>query len=97
LEKQQDTFDQVRGRVTAARALAPIERARMALAQRSLLVRAHDPRNALARGFSLTYGASGQLIRSASALAPTETIRTLFADGHAVATVLETQIEPTND
>jgi exodeoxyribonuclease VII large subunit len=89
LERRQEAFVRVRSGLVAGRTLVPVELARTALQQRSLLVRAHDPRSALARGFSLTYSASGQLVRSVRELAPGDVTSTLFADGRAVATVHE--------
>ncbi len=89
LERRQEALVQVRGRLSIDSVQVRIAREQAGLVQRAFLVRAHDPRRALARGFSLTYSASGQLVRSTRELAAGDVITTHFADGHAVATVRE--------
>jgi exodeoxyribonuclease VII large subunit len=53
-------------------------------------VRALDPVHALARGWSITRTADGQVVRSVADVAPGETITTTLADGHARSRVEET-------
>jgi len=48
---------------------------------------AADPRNILARGYTLTLGADGRVVRSASALKPGESMKIMFPDGTVEALV----------
>ncbi|MET0386795.1 MAG: exodeoxyribonuclease VII large subunit [Polyangiales bacterium] len=62
--------------------LAPrLAREHEALAQREQVLRASDPRLTLARGFSLTYTASGVLVKSHGAVGAGARITTHLADG----------------
>jgi exodeoxyribonuclease VII large subunit len=51
------------------------------------LLRALGPESAFQRGFSITLGADGKIVRSASALKPGEIMRTKFADGEMTSIV----------
>ena len=55
------------------------------------LLRALGPESAFQRGFSITLGADGKIITSASALKPGETMRTKFADGETLSVVEKSQ------
>jgi len=62
------------------------------LAERSLgsveaRLRAHDPRHALARGWTITTTAAGRPVRSVADISVGVQLRTRFADGAATATV----------
>src|ERR687893_438686 len=50
-------------------------------------VRALDPARTLARGWSITRGADGRVVRSAAALAPGDALVTTLADGQVASTV----------
>jgi exodeoxyribonuclease VII large subunit len=52
-------------------------------------LRASDPLRALARGYSLTYKSTGELVRSAADLTVGQTIITRVADGRVEATVAQ--------
>ncbi len=54
------------------------------------LIRALGPESAFLRGFSITLGADGKIIRSTDGLKSGDFIRTKFADGEITSTVLET-------
>jgi exodeoxyribonuclease VII large subunit len=69
------------------------ERERAVLEQHVRVLRASDPQRALARGFSLTYTASGALLRSIHEAAPGESITTRLVDGMIRSAVLETRME----
>ncbi len=71
-------------RQTAQRSLAQHE---AALQHRETHVRALDPINTLARGWSLTRTADGTLVRSIAQLSPGETITTTLADGRSQSTI----------
>ena len=52
------------------------------------LLRALGPESAFQRGFSITLGADGKVIRSASSLKPGDLLRTKFADGETASRVV---------
>jgi len=51
------------------------------------LIRALGPESAFLRGFSITLGTDGKIIRSVAALQPGDLIRTKFADGETTSVV----------
>lgn len=51
------------------------------------LLRALGPESAFQRGFSITLGQDGKVIRSATALKPGDILRTKFSDGEAISRV----------
>ena len=60
-----------------------------ALGLLSARIRAADPRNLLARGYTLVTDASGHVLKSAASVRPGDGIRVLFADGSLDAEVRE--------
>ncbi len=56
---------------------------------RTATIRAHDPRRALARGWTITRTASGDVVRSIEDLSEGDRLRITFADGEAAADVSE--------
>jgi exodeoxyribonuclease VII large subunit len=70
----------LRERLSPARIAARLESERRALRAREQVLRAADPRTALARGFSLTY-ASGALVRSVDDLVQGQATLTRLSDG----------------
>lgn len=58
------------------------------LSRLSGLLRALGPESAFQRGFSITLGADGKVIRSAASLKPGDLLRTKFADGEASSRVV---------
>ncbi|KAB2964166.1 exodeoxyribonuclease VII large subunit, partial [Zoogloea sp.] len=69
----------------ATRQQLDVRQAKLAALQQHL---AHlDPRGVLARGYTITRNANGQIARNADALAPGSAIRIEFADGEVGATV----------
>ncbi|MGA0878117.1 MAG: exodeoxyribonuclease VII large subunit [Ilumatobacteraceae bacterium] len=54
-------------------------------------VRLLDPKNVLARGWSITRDASGRIVRSIDAIRPDSELRTSVADGTIVSTVTSTE------
>jgi exodeoxyribonuclease VII large subunit len=76
-----------RARLRPQRVLRRLEAERQALARRGQLLRAADPRTALRRGFSLTYGSSGLLLRSVDDLRPGQSVLTRLVDGQFESTV----------
>ncbi len=55
--------------------------------------RAHDPAIALARGWSITRGADGRVLRSADEVDVGEELHTTLAGGTVRSTVLDTEPE----
>ena len=53
------------------------------------LLRALGPESAFLRGFSITLGADGKVVRSASGLSAGDLLRTKFAEGEITSTVVE--------
>ena len=53
------------------------------------LLRALGPESAFQRGFSITLGQDGKVLRSAAALKPGDVLRTKFSDGEATSRVVE--------
>jgi exodeoxyribonuclease VII large subunit len=53
------------------------------------LLRALGPESAFQRGFSITLGADGRVIRSAASLKPGDLLRTKFADGETTSRVVD--------
>ena len=51
-------------------------------------IRSADPRNVLARGYTLVADASGHVLKSADSLRSGDRIRVLFGDGSREAEVL---------
>jgi exodeoxyribonuclease VII large subunit len=84
-------------RLSQPRVLARCERERALLLERERVVRASDPKNALARGFSLTYTASGALLRSVGAAVKGEAIVTHVADGRIESTITQLDGEPAHE
>ena len=74
----------VRLRQRAPRALAAAGRELDAVEAQ---VRALDPARTLARGWSITRGADGRIVRSAAAVAPGEALVTTLADGQVTSAV----------
>ena len=65
-----------------------VERAAHQIAQMQARLTALDPVNQLRRGFSLIYGADGQLVTSAKTLKAGEQLRLQLSDGSAAAQVI---------
>ena len=53
------------------------------------LLRALGPESAFQRGFSITLGADGRVVRSAASLKAGDLLRTKFADGEAASRVVD--------
>lgn len=87
LSQREQALGQLREKLTQERVSARYARERSTLLEHQRLLRASDPQLALSRGFSLTYSASGSLLRSIEKLAPGQTVTTQLADGHFEATV----------
>jgi exodeoxyribonuclease VII large subunit len=91
------TLEHARERLSQERVLARCDRERALLAQHSRVLRASDPRRALERGYSLTYTASGSLIRSAREMVAGQTVMTELADGRVAAIVQTVTTEEGED
>ena len=52
------------------------------------MVRALGPESAFQRGFSITLGADGKVVRSAASLLPGDLLRTKFNDGEVASRVV---------
>jgi exodeoxyribonuclease VII large subunit len=72
-------------RARAPRSLADADRSLASLEAR---VRANDPERTLARGWSITRTASGEVVRSPDDVAPGDELRTLVAGGEVRSTVV---------
>jgi exodeoxyribonuclease VII large subunit len=79
--------DVLRRRFRPVLALRHVEAERAALRQRLRALRAADPDAALARGFSLTYTAEGELVRSVDDLRAGQATLTRLADGQLESVV----------
>ena len=77
----------LRRRFRPVLALRHVEAERAALGQRLRALRAADPDAALARGFSLTYTADGELVRSVDDLRAGQATLTRLADGQLESVV----------
>ena len=86
LERRIDHIDNLRLRIKRL-AANKIERRGDSLDRLRGLLRALGPDSAFQRGFSITLGADGKLIRSATALQPGDQLRTKFADGEITSKV----------
>jgi exodeoxyribonuclease VII large subunit len=87
---------QARGLTTLRRRVVPLARRRIDEADHRLRaieaqVRALDPRRVLARGYSLTYGGGGELLRSIAQLEVGATIVTRLHEGEVASRVEETR------
>jgi exodeoxyribonuclease VII large subunit len=71
--------------------------AEAALGTATARVAAADPSRALARGWSLTRGADGRLVRRAGDLSPGEALVTTFASGRARSTVTDITTDEPQD
>ena len=97
LQQAQLRLRQIEQPFSKPRVLARCERERAMLLERERVLRASDPKNALARGFSLTYTAGGTLLRSALAASKGEAIVTQLADGRIVSTIAQVDGEPADE
>lgn len=77
----------LRGRFQPRVALRRLEAERAALSQRERMLRASDPEQALARGFSLVYSAAGDLVRSVDDVRAGESTLTRLSDGQLESVV----------
>jgi exodeoxyribonuclease VII large subunit len=88
LERRMEYISHVKLRLV--RAGADIIDQRMErLGRLSGLLRALGPESAFQRGFSITLGADGKVLRSAASLKPGDLLRTKFADGDAASRVVD--------
>ena len=78
-----DRFEASLGRLAPAR-LAVVRQKLVHLADRARLL---DPERLLARGYTLTLSAAGQLLKSAAQIQPGELMRTRFRDGEVASIV----------
>ena len=80
-----------RRQLTPELVTARCERERAVLGGHTRVLRASDPRRALALGYTITYAADGSLVRSRATLAPGQRITTHLVDGtfDAVITTAE--------
>jgi exodeoxyribonuclease VII large subunit len=92
LSRQQEALTRASAQLSPRRVTARCERERETLAASERILRAHDPRRALERGFSLTYTESGSLVRSIHELRAGQTITTHLADGQ-----VESQVESASE
>jgi exodeoxyribonuclease VII large subunit len=76
---------------TAERVAARCERERATLAGHARVLRASDPRRALALGYSITYAADGSLVRSRAMIAPGQRVTTHLVDGTFDAVITAAQ------
>jgi len=67
-----------------------VHRYRAHLARLHATLLSLDPAAVLSRGYSITYGASGKVLRKASQAAPGERLRTRLAEGHIESEVKKT-------
>ena len=83
-------FGVQRRRLRPLRFLSRVEAESRALEQRARALRAADPERALARGFSLVFNSSGDLIRSIDRVSAGQTTLTRLADGQLESVVHKT-------
>jgi exodeoxyribonuclease VII large subunit len=66
----------------------PMERRHERLMRLRALVRALGPESAFQRGFSITLGADGKVVRSVAGLRPGDLLRTKLIDGETTSKVV---------
>ncbi len=86
LERRIDHLVNLRSRLERAAGEAGQSRDRQLARLRGML-RALGPESAFQRGFSITFGSDGMVVRSAGALKPGEILRTRFIDGEVTSEV----------
>jgi exodeoxyribonuclease VII large subunit len=91
LERRLDNLKQLGRRLESA-SVIPLDRHRERLVRLRGLLRALGPESAFQRGFSITLGADGRVIRSAEQLKPGDAILTKFAVGEVKSTVTGSEI-----
>jgi exodeoxyribonuclease VII large subunit len=91
LERRLDNLQQLGRRLEGA-AVIPLDRHRERLVRLRGLLRALGPESAFQRGFSITLGADGRVVRSADQLKPGDALLTKFAVGEVSSTVTGTGI-----
>lgn len=79
----------LRARLLTERVRERLRAEARALGARSRVLRAHDPRRNLERGFALVYADDGRLMRSVGGVVPGDATRTELADGRILGTVTE--------
>ncbi len=87
LERRADTVADMRRRLERAGEEGP-ERCGEQLAHLRGLLRALGPESAFQRGFSITLGEDGRIVRSVGEVKPGDLLRTKFADGEAMSRVV---------
>jgi exodeoxyribonuclease VII large subunit len=93
LLREQEALARATGQLSEQRVQARCDRERQTLEARDRILRAHDPRRALERGFSLTYGPSGRLVRSVRDVEVGQAITTHLADGELQSQVQRAQVQ----
>lgn len=82
------------GPTTTERAHRALRMAATQLESAAAAARANDPRRALTRGYSITRGADGRVVASASEIEPGALLRTELADGEVDSTVTSVHPSP---
>ena len=88
LERRMDRLVELRQRFERSAKAAMDHRVDAIIRLRGM-VRALGPESAFQRGFSITLGQDGRVIRSAASLKPGDVLRTKFGDGETLSTVNE--------
>jgi exodeoxyribonuclease VII large subunit len=76
-----------KSRLNKENLLAQIKHERDSLKSKQAILKAHDPKTSLKRGFSLIYDKAGKLIKSVSEIASHDTITTELSDGRITSTI----------
>jgi exodeoxyribonuclease VII large subunit len=90
LASGQEALSFARAQLSPQRVQPRVERERVTLAASERILSAHDPQRVLERGFSLSYSASGNLIRSIRDVSVGKVAKTRVADGVFEATIRST-------
>ena len=88
LERRLEFLTDVRRRIERV-TQDTLERRNEGLARLRGMIRALGPESAFQRGFSITLGADGKIVRSAKAMKKGDLLRTKLSDGEIVSEVLE--------
>ena len=81
------------GRLRRALA-AQLQAHQLRLSAATQRLQAHDPQRVLRRGYAWVESADGRPVTSAASLQPGQAIRTVWADGRALAVVTSVELPP---